>query len=158
MRNRFLPEVEDRLRVADWYPGRRIADAELERMDEKKPLFLYAQRAIEEFAGIYVESYNYKRSFCINPLALMEDDDLSLLERVMKRRIYPLGFIDYSVEAWGVTGNEAMFIDECGCVYAFRSCDLLIGLSIDEALNNLGTEKGFRLWDFANDAPFTGSP
>lgn len=198
MTKRFSPQIESRLREAGWYPERQIAEEELQFMELLRPFFPAAQLAVREFSGLYfkkqgetvmrdgrLDSSNYRASFCIDPLALMEDDGMEIFDRYaqrLKRNVYPLGYrsLRYPSET-GLTrvmGDDAMFIDEDGRVFLYRYSVIRVGRTIDEALINLlrlqgkktgkGTAKskakavaegvGMQEWNIDSDEPDTFPP
>jgi hypothetical protein len=181
MNPRFEPEVEEVLRAAGWFPGRKASEEELQAWDAMRPLFPAARRALEEFAGLYVEARgnlrldepdeagnprwnpNYRSSFCIDPVAACEDygnAEMDDYEKFFGCRMWCIGFNAYSVRLLKngkkeVSGQDHFLMDEHGRMFLVDYDDTLVGDSIEQALHNLITATGMQYWDVKNDVPDT---
>jgi hypothetical protein len=141
---RFLPEVEQVLRKAGWFPGRVVARSQFAkwaciesstRWRDKYPsknhtmqarLFPAAWRALREFGGLTI---NQQKTFYIDPLEakyFVGSDDWFVAEWCAGGTLYPLG-ADNDESMFAITG-QGQVID---------NFDQLVGNTIEEALTNL---------------------
>ena len=124
MEPRFVPKVEEVLRRAGWYPGRKVPEEQIEVLNQIHPLFPAARRVFEEFYGIYVEAEgigewgaflsdekgwrhnpDYRPNFCINPamdpngdlVAIRDTNDIQEAERDYGFKLYLLGYREYQI-------------------------------------------------------------
>ena len=132
---RFLPEVEEALRRAGWYPGRQVEEEVLEKWYAFKwaeiagfcRIFPAAYRFLREFGGLTLRRGN--NAWLLDPLSAVGYCEASVprTEWQFETRLYPL-----SVENTG----EVLFIDLQGRFW-FPSSPVLMGHNIEEALANL---------------------
>jgi hypothetical protein len=146
MKVRFTSSVEDRLRKAGWYPGRKVPHlvsnwkVELSKSD-RWTMFPKAEEALTEFGGLFVESSGVPldfrpAAFYVDPSRLIyESECFKTFEAQIGRRLYPLGELDSGIDFIG--------IDEKGWIYHLLTYITLQGRSFDEALEYMILGKRF---------------
>src|SRR5688572_19047481 len=117
---RFSPLAEDRLRRADWYPGRLVPDMvafwKTTLMDSDGfDLFPIAERVLE-FGGLSIDQRGPGKScarepFTFDPaLAIYEGDRFSDFSNLLKTRLYPLGEASGRHYFWAVGENHHVYL------------------------------------------------
>ncbi|HEY0075587.1 MAG TPA: SUKH-3 domain-containing protein [Abditibacteriaceae bacterium] len=166
----FLPEVENVLRTAGWFPGRKIDAAGIYCSRLRCPLFPAAQQAIEEFGNLYFSDSPYvawrvRSPFCINPAeawySYWPEEELEEYQDSLHCRVYPLGFsggMGKDGKIWQHEASSVFLMDENKRVFSSGYEDYLLGDSIEAALSTLILQSGSVLWDLEKDTPRENQP
>ncbi|MDQ7907792.1 SUKH-3 domain-containing protein [Phytohabitans sp. ZYX-F-186] len=149
MAERFTPPVENALRAAGWYPGRRLPDEELAGL--RRAVFartgvfggrlrpsVHADRALAEFGGLVVDAGRpgvdlNPRPFALDPaLAAASVETLIDAGRALGASLFPIGVegMDEAVLAIADHG-EVLAIDAVG--------EWSLGATLEAALDTLVT-------------------
>ncbi|SRR5579872_3126799 len=138
--NQFAKPVADVLIAAGWHPGRCMIDlvaAYAKALDRPSgfQIFPCAKAALEEFGGLKVDQSgpgvdHGRNPFTIDPhVAVGEEELFDSWSQMLHTKLYPLG------EAGPVA--EFLAIDENGRVLLLSFDALLVGQTIEEALDHL---------------------
>jgi hypothetical protein len=183
MSSRFIPEVETVLQAAGWFPGRRVSEEVIQKLDEMRPLFPAVRRVAVEFAGLYFEANgdtvyrgpdgevlkganseilwnpHFRSSFCIDPIAAFidyGDYEHQEYEGICGCKARFIGFQSYyNVLGFPqmVSGHDHILMDERGRLFLVDYVHTLLGETIEQALHNLILKTGMQWWDLEKDAP-----
>jgi hypothetical protein len=149
---RFTPEIESVLKKCGWYPGRQVWDrVEKWRQEFKEydDIFLFdkAEETLLEFGGLTIKSTLPGIDFLpetiyLDPSRALGEKERWEWESEISSKLFPLGDIESAM--------AFLCIDESGRVYYVMDFIILIGYSIEEALENQIAGKWLIKPDFLN--------